>query len=143
MTETGQGRKDRSTRRTGSTMDRTRDALQLLPVSSSVRDARRFVGSTIDGLGVASVRDLALLLTSELVTNAVVHAGGEIRVCVIGDDRRIRVAVEDTSDTPPRRREAGEGAVSGRGLCLVAELAEHWGVDIRDGGKAVWFELEV
>ena len=123
-------------------MTRTREALQLLPVSSSVGDARRFVGSMLDGLGGGAARDTALLLTSELVTNAVLHAGGEIRVLVIGDDRRIRVTVEDTSETPPLRREAAEGAVSGRGLCLVAELAEHWGVDLRDGGKAVWFELE-
>jgi len=141
--EGGQGRSTRTTRRIGTTMATTREDLQLAPVPASVGDARRFVGWTLDGFGAGDVAEFALLLTSELVTNAVVHAGGEIRVCVIGDDRRIRVAVEDTSDTPPRRREAGEGAVSGRGLCLVAELAEHWGVDIRDGGKAVWFELEV
>ena len=75
------------------------------------------------------------------MTNALLHAGGTIRVSVTGDDDRVRVSVEDTGDEAPLRRAAGERAVDGRGLHLVAELSERWGVDLRDGSKAVWFEL--
>lgn len=143
MTRTGQGRKDRITRRTDSTVIRTREALRLLPVPSSVGEARRFVGALIGRLARAEVVDIATLLTSELVTNAVVHAGGDTWVFVTAEDHLIRVTVQDPSETCPRRREAAEGAVGGRGLCLVAELADRWGVDLRDAGKGVWFELDI
>jgi hypothetical protein len=60
-----------------------------------------------------------------------------------GSARRLRVDVEDTSSALPRRRDAGESGVSGRGLLLVDLLADAWGVEARGGGKCVWSEFVV
>jgi hypothetical protein len=60
-----------------------------------------------------------------------------------GPARRLRVDVEDSSSALPRRREAGESGVSGRGLMLVDMLADVWGVEARGGGKCVWCEFGV
>ena len=55
--------------------------------------------------------------------------------------RRLRVDVEDRSSALPRRRDAGESGVSGRGLMLVDRLADVWGVESRGSGKCVWCEF--
>jgi hypothetical protein len=60
-----------------------------------------------------------------------------------GPDRRLRVEVEDSSSALPRRREAGENGVSGRGLLLVDLLTDVWGVEARGSGKCVWCEFLV
>ncbi|MFE9608544.1 ATP-binding protein [Streptomyces sp. NPDC006012] len=93
------------------------------------------------------VMDTAELLLSELVTNAYRHAkvpaGREIRVrCVVTEDR-IRVTVTDTNDTLPTPGTASSEDESGRGLTLVAALADDWGAERGECGvgKEVWFEL--
>jgi len=86
--------------------------------------------------------EIAELLTSELVTNAVRHAASEIMLRVEVDDLRVRVEVTDTSAAMPRIRETPD--VGGYGLRIVDELATRWGVEsIPDDGKTVWFELDV
>ncbi|GAA3308928.1 hypothetical protein GCM10020295_72240 [Streptomyces cinereospinus] len=55
-----------------------------------------------------------------------------------GSDRRLRVEAEDSSSALPRRRDAGDSGVSGRGLLLVDLLADVWGVEARGGGRCVW-----
>ncbi|PWI17545.1 ATP-binding protein [Streptomyces sp. Act143] len=92
------------------------------------------------------VTDTAVLLLSELMTNAYRHArvspGREIRVrCVLGDDRRLRVSVTDADESMPTFRNPSPDDESGRGLILVTLLAETWGTEPRtDGvGKTVWF----
>ncbi|MDQ3384829.1 MAG: ATP-binding protein [Actinomycetota bacterium] len=122
-------------------MARTHDDLQLPSAPTSVGEARRFVAAALDALGAHGVQEVAALLTSELVTNAVVHVGGAIRIRVTGGAGTVRIAVEDASPAKPQPREAGDRAVTGRGLNLVEQLAERWGVDDVDGGKVVWFEL--
>lgn len=124
-------------------MGMSEHGLELPPAPASVGEARRFVGAQLVDLGATSVSEVAALLTSELVTNAIVHAGGRIRVRVIDREGTIRVSVEDPSSAQPRRRRATERAVTGRGLALIDDLAAHWGVDSLPGhqGKAVWFEL--
>ena len=124
-------------------MAKTHDDLQLPSAPTSVGEARRFVAAALDGLGARGVHEVAALLTSELVTNAVVHVGGTIRIRVTGGAGTVRVGVEDTSPAKPQPREAGDRAVTGRGLNLVEQLAARWGVDDVDGGggKVVWFEL--
>ncbi|MCU1595331.1 MAG: ATP-binding region ATPase domain protein [Frankiales bacterium] len=87
--------------------------------------------------------DTAVLLTSEVVTNAVEHAGpGPVRLSADGRPDRVRVEVCDDSDVQPVVRPLDEEATSGRGLSMVAALATTWGVTARHPGKAVWFELE-
>ncbi|CAM5628818.1 Protein phosphatase OS=Streptomyces alboniger OX=132473 GN=CP975_31840 PE=4 SV=1 [Streptomyces alboniger] len=81
-----------------------------------------------------------------MITNALMHTEGSAIVTLrvlSGADRRLRVDVEDSSSALPRRREAGEDGVSGRGLFLVDQLADGWGVDARGGGKCVWCEFVV
>ena len=93
--------------------------------------------------------ELAVLLLSELMTNAYRHArvspGREIGLrCVLGD-RGLRVEVSDASDELPRLRDAALDDESGRGLALVAAFADAWGAFPRPCGigKTVWFELKV
>lgn len=121
--------------------------IRLRPLVRDVSDARRFVGSRLKGWGMPGAVDIAILLTSEVVTNAVVHAGphSEEDEVVIGVDRsvgRVRVEVTDGHQGTPVR---GDGAVdreSGRGLLLLDALSSAWGVTRCDAGKVVWFEVD-
>jgi DNA-binding NarL/FixJ family response regulator len=111
--------------------------------ATSARAARRFVRDALAGADSEDLEDTITLLVSELVTNAVIHGGGEVEVLVRLMPGTVRVAVMDTSDTPLAPRAAAEEDVSGRGLALVESLARRWGVDpVAGGGKAVWFEVE-
>ncbi|MFE7774012.1 ATP-binding protein [Streptomyces sp. NPDC057445] len=92
--------------------------------------------------------DTAVLLLSELMTNACRHArvspGREIRArCVLRRDESLRVEVSDASDVLPTPRIAAPDDESGRGLALVAALAHTWGAHPRACGigKTVWFVL--
>ncbi|WP_307821861.1 ATP-binding protein [Streptomyces coffeae] len=94
--------------------------------------------------------DLAELLISELVTNALVHTGRGAQVTAALEDGaaarvagRLRVEVRDFDSRHPRlRARPPEDATSGRGLLLVHSLADAWGVRTHGVGKALWFELE-
>lgn len=122
-------------------MAQTEHDLELPSAPTSVGGARRFVGEALQQLDALSLSEVAALLTSELVTNAVVHGSGSIRVHVSGVADRVRIAVADESGVMPAPRTAENGAVTGRGLALVDHLADRWGVEPLDGGKEVWFEL--
>ncbi|MDQ1635734.1 MAG: hypothetical protein QOJ32_2543 [Frankiaceae bacterium] len=83
------------------------------------------------------------ILTSELVTNAVLHARSMPILHVQATARAIRVAVDDTSFHPPQPRDAPGFSESGRGLLLVNALASSWGWNRTRTGKAVWFEVHI
>ncbi|WP_434481835.1 ATP-binding protein [Streptomyces sp. NBC_01340] len=95
------------------------------------------------------VTETAVLLLSELTTNAYRHAkvspGREIWARCALDDDRVRVWVTDANDTLPETRNGSPDDESGRGLALVATLADNWGATPREGGigKTVWFELRL
>jgi anti-sigma regulatory factor (Ser/Thr protein kinase) len=117
--------------------------ITLSPDGDSPGRAREFVGATLRASGAISMTEDALLLTSELVTNAFAHAGRPVTLTLVLDDRRLRVAVSDNSDKPPCRRGGTSHSDDGNsGLQLVDEKATSWGVSLILGGKAVWFELE-
>lgn len=90
------------------------------------------------------VLDAALLLTSELVTNAVRHGDGEITCRLWASPEVLRVEVSDANPTVPRAVDRGVIADSGRGLHIVESMASRWGAAPaqREGGKTVWFELD-
>jgi anti-sigma regulatory factor (Ser/Thr protein kinase) len=118
------------------------DRVALPAHPRSVREARRFVGDRVAALGLDRLRRDAELLTSELVTNAIVHAGTAVTVEVSGEGGRIRVAVSD-GRPPPVHRSAFHDpeAPDGRGLLLLEIVADSWGVDSAEQGKTVWFDL--
>ena len=81
------------------------------------------------------------LLTSEVVTNAILHAECPCVLVVRITRGRVRVEVQDTSRAMPVRRKPSPLAASGRGMTIVDKLAKDWGVDHLPGGKRVWFEV--
>lgn len=117
------------------------------PTASSVSAARRFVTDCLAQWDQEPVVWTVQLLLSELATNAVLHAGGSgftVGVQVLPEGA-VRLTVADDSPRPPRLRDFGTGATTGRGVALVAELARGWGVEPRsapdDVGKVVWCEV--
>ena len=85
-----------------------------------------------------------MLLTSELVTNAVVYAGTPIVLVIQRSERGVRVEVHDDNPALPERRDAAEvSKQTGRGLWLVDRLADRWGALPHHGDcKSVWFEVD-
>jgi anti-sigma regulatory factor (Ser/Thr protein kinase) len=83
----------------------------------------------------------AVLLTSEIVTNAVRYVGGAVSVRARCDDHGLRVEVGDSGPGVPRVVEVVDDATGGRGMHLVDALATQWSTTQVDGGKVVWFEL--
>lgn len=119
-----------------------RAATTLPPHASSAAEARRFVERTLGGWRCHDEVDVARLLVSELVSNAVRHAGTPVRLTLSRDRGGIRVEVADGSHGAPRPRLAGGDAEAGRGLFLVDQLAGDWGVRQERRGKTVWFLLD-
>ena len=117
--------------------------LQLPPDYTAAARARRFVRATLESWILVEIIADTELLTSELVTYAILHARSSARVEISYDDDGgpVRVSVCDSSPAPPRLRDYGPQAVTGRGLLLVDRIAQRWGVDHGDGGKCVWFEV--
>ena len=106
-----------------------------------VTRARAVVRRQLVALGRADLIDDAELITSELVTNAVLHGGGCQDVKVDAIDGGIRIAVTDASPAPPVLGLASTEGMTGRGLRLVARVAARWGVDVGVTGKVVWAEV--
>ncbi|GAA2512326.1 MULTISPECIES: SpoIIE family protein phosphatase [Actinomycetes] len=126
-----------------------RAAASFEPVGRSVATARSFVRDTLQGWGFADIVDDAVVLTSELVTNAVVHAGTHAEVLCLRTDDGVRIEV---SDQYPEREVPLQNSASpmaspdregGRGLQLCAALASRWGVDYTPTHKHVWFQLNL
>jgi anti-sigma regulatory factor (Ser/Thr protein kinase) len=126
------------------------------PQVGSVADARHWAESTFDRWALRGnpVTD-AVLLTSELVTNAVLHARTPLVLSLAVAEDVIEVGVSDSDPRGPRpRRQEGAPwatrtwllgeppAETGRGLLLVDELADEWGVAQMTGGKQIWFRLD-
>jgi anti-sigma regulatory factor (Ser/Thr protein kinase) len=106
--------------------------------------ARLFIRNLCREWGASSVCDVAELLSSELVTNAVIHAHSGVELQAVYDDKNIlRIDVYDRSpgEVSSEPRQASEGAEGGRGLAIVAKLSCRWGVDSLAQGKRVWFTL--
>ena len=115
----------------------------LAPEPSSSRAARRFVTRWCEGEGIGGETvDTLVLLTAELVTNAVVYGRSDVTLSLTPSPRRVRVSVGDENTRLPQRREPDPGALNGRGLVLVEALADRHGIDVSPEGKTVWFDVE-
>lgn len=124
--------------------------LEVRPDPAEVGRARRWARSRLVGSGIGVDEPLAetlILLISELVTNAVVHAGcpAELRMRFTGAGPAVgtvRVEVADSSDRPPKPRHAEGDDTNGRGLELVDGLADRWGWQSEGAGKRIWCEVD-
>ncbi|MEU1179422.1 SpoIIE family protein phosphatase [Streptomyces sp. NPDC005820] len=126
-----------------------RAAASFEPVGRSVATARSFVRDTLQGWGFADIVDDAVVLTSELVTNAVVHAGTHADVLCLRSEDGVRIEVADRypeREIPLQGSPATMGSPDregGRGLQLCAAIAARWGVDYTSTHKQVWFQLHL
>ncbi|WP_327416751.1 SpoIIE family protein phosphatase [Streptomyces sp. NBC_01233] len=127
-----------------------RAAASFDPLGRSVAAARAFVRDTLQGWGFADIVDDAVVLTSELVTNAVVHAGTRAEVLCLRAEGGVRVEVADRYPErelplrhPDERPYADPDRENGRGLMLCAALATRWGVEYTATHKHVWFRLDL
>ncbi|MGW2765154.1 SpoIIE family protein phosphatase [Streptomyces sp. NPDC001275] len=135
--------------RTGSSVITARAAASFDPLGRSVATARSFVRDTLQGWGFGDIVDDAVVLTSELVTNAVVHAGTAADVLCLRSDDGARIEVSDRY--PERELPVQSSAINmgspdregGRGLQLCAALAGRWGVEYTPTHKKVWFQLDL
>jgi anti-sigma regulatory factor (Ser/Thr protein kinase) len=130
------------------TMAPTRPAdlqLRRIPLAAgpiAVAEARSEVKAAIRSWEAPVDLDVAVLLTSELMTNAIRHeAGGTVTLTIDCSGGQLRVDVHDTSGFMPVLVEAAIDAETGRGLMLVASLADDWGFYRTPSGKAVYFAL--
>ncbi|MFF9061677.1 SpoIIE family protein phosphatase [Streptomyces sp. NPDC101213] len=126
-----------------------RAAASFEPVGRSVATARGFVRDTLQGWGFADIIDDAVVLTSELVTNAVVHAGTHADLLCLRHEDAVRIEV---ADRYPEREIPLQGSPTtmgspdregGRGLQLCAAIAARWGVEYTPTHKTVWFRLDL
>jgi PAS domain S-box-containing protein len=126
-----------------------RAAASFDPVGRSVATARSFVRDTLQGWGFADIVDDAVVLTSELVTNAVVHAGTSADVLCLRSDDGVRIEVADRypeREIPLQATAINMGSPDregGRGLQLCAALSGRWGVEYTPTHKQVWFQLDL
>jgi len=141
------------------------------PIAAS--EARQFVAETFRQWDLTEDLDTVALLTSELVTNGVLHARTALEIGLTSDERGLLVEVHDSDPRPPSPRGhrtnlladidelltrpdtlsvvderqtllavGPAGAIgAGRGLLLVEALADEWGVELVEDGKAVWFRV--
>ncbi len=111
----------------------------------SVSEARRFVRENLEAWGAEDLTDEAVLATSELVTNAVVHAGTVVGVRLLLDAQGLRLEVQDQHPhraLPLGPEQPDADTEHGRGLFITAHLASSWGVDYSAGAKRVWLRIE-
>lgn len=116
--------------------------LDLQRELSSVPAARRFVRTHLSNWNLDEVADLAQLVASELVTNAITHANSPCQLRLSLRSSTMRVEVRDEGAGTPEPRVPSEVGESGRGMHLISALAAAWGTELLPrGGKVVWAEL--
>ena len=110
-----------------------------------VGTARRFVRDVLEDNEVdGEIVETVELLTSEVITNALVHAKSAPELAVRVRREAVRVEVADVSPVVPIRCAIDEHALSGRGIAIVDSLASEWGVTgLSEHGKTVWFEVAI
>jgi anti-sigma regulatory factor (Ser/Thr protein kinase) len=117
--------------------------LALLPTPGAAASARACVRAFCRTNRLAETSDVASLVVSELVSNALRHAHTPMVLALRSCDGVLRMEVADQS---PRFVDLPENDLlreGGRGLAIVASLSSRWGVEVASGGKTVWAELAV
>lgn len=131
------------------TYDETFEVFELAAHRTCVREARHRVHAQLSAWGIKpDLLDTAVLVVSELVTNALVHSGTKVITCAVRLRRDLlRIEVTDDGDggAGPAARDASPSEENGRGLLLISRLSEAWGAAVgRNGhGHTVWAILSV
>jgi anti-sigma regulatory factor (Ser/Thr protein kinase) len=113
--------------------------LEFAALASAVPCARLHARLVLAEWKLSRLSEDAELLVSELLTNGIVHAPGEIvRLWLRSDGRRVAILVWDHSSVTPTPAEQDAEASDGRGLAIVNALSEHWGTYRAEQGKIVW-----
>jgi anti-sigma regulatory factor (Ser/Thr protein kinase) len=116
--------------------------LELPPTSDAVGRGRRLVADALSEWGLDSLVFTATLLTSEVLTNALLHARTDMILTVErSGPEAVTVSVRDGSSYIPRRRSHTDDATTGRGLELLDQLAQSWAVESRLDGKTLTFTV--
>jgi anti-sigma regulatory factor (Ser/Thr protein kinase) len=114
----------------------------VLPcAAASVAEGRRFVSALLDEIGLAEHCHEAVLLTSELLTNSILHGHGDPRLDVTWQGAEVEIAVTDRGTWSPRRSSLDLGATSGRGLQLLERIASRYGTRDSATGTTIRFTL--
>ena len=116
---------------------------QLPSVVTSPQLARAFLRATLETWKLDGFGGVTELLVSELVANVVTHVGAPMTLRVQRSPSTMRVEIDDPSSEVPVVRHPDAADEHGRGVLLVDQLSNAWGVDPRTDGKTVWFELDV
>jgi anti-sigma regulatory factor (Ser/Thr protein kinase) len=119
------------------------EVIDLEPSGFAPSEARRAVHELVSSLVAADVARTAELLVSELVTNAVIHGTGMVRLVVDCSNHCVSVTVSDDDPVAPKVQPERLMSEGGRGMRMIESLAGSWGVKPRDDGpgKDVWFRL--
>jgi len=110
-------------------------------VATSAGEARRVLRDALSGAESDASVDAAQVAVSEIVTNALLHAGTPMRLRVLLQGSSLRVELRDGSPHLPHRRDYSSVAATGRGLHMVAQMVDRWGAYPDGRGKVVWFEI--
>jgi anti-sigma regulatory factor (Ser/Thr protein kinase) len=116
---------------------------QLPSSMNSPQLARAFLRSTLETWRLDGFGEVTELLATELVANVVTHVGTPMTLRVTRGPSAMRVELEDPSTEVPVVRHPDAADEHGRGVLLIDELADAWGVEPRADGKTVWFEIDV
>jgi anti-sigma regulatory factor (Ser/Thr protein kinase) len=119
------------------------NATSLPQATSSARTARTFNRETLSSWELAHSYDDVALVVNELVANAVLHGQGPITLSLARRDHAVRIEVLDDSSALPEHRAPSETRLDGRGLAIVAAIAQEWGATRNGHGKSVWAEVSV
>jgi len=119
--------------------------VRLPAFPEAVRAARRWTRETLEDWQLTTPTRTIEQLVSELLTNSIEHARTtSVGICLIVTDRTVLLEVNDSDAARlPTRKSPGLDDTSGRGLLIVEELSDRWGVQADDHGKTVWCEVAV
>ena len=115
----------------------------LPPNDHSAAVGRCFVRDVLLSWALSELVDTAVLLASELITNAVLHGRSELELTIEISSTGVKVSAADMNSRRPVRQSTDPMALDGRGIAIVDLLASQWGVTATENGKVVWFCLDL
>ena len=107
------------------------------------RLARAFVADRLQGWNLEALIEVASLVVSEVVTNAVVHARSDAELSLERTPTALKISVTDQGTGSPAPSQLGPGIEGGRGLMIVEKLSTSWGAEPTGAGNRVWAELPI